>query len=747
MTSSLRDLASELRTDAGSAKAVPALAAGLTSGLALLVAQVAYGSLIFSGPLAPYSSQGVGLVLFGNFAACLVIALAGGFRGAISGLSPALVLVMAHVGATIGGSRETLFVTTVCALAIGAVAAGVCFLAIWRYGLANLVRFVPYSVAAGFIAGIGGAVCLAAMSLMVTEPDWHTVPALLQPPELWKWLPGVVFGAALYFAMKRWGRPLIMPVGVGLAVGGYHLALILLGISGDEARVAGLLLTSTSEASLWPSLAPADLAHIDWFAIATHLPTLLLLVFVALIVVIMNFAGLEMASHRDLDWNREFRATGIATIVAGLGGGTTASLIVPASLRSMLFGAATRLTGIVAALVIAAAVFLGDGMLELVPVPLVGGILVFAGFGMLDEGLLRSRKRLPWTEYGVIVLIAVVTMVFGLFEGVGVGMLAAFVFFAARLSRIDPVGECFTVRERRSTRSRSVPDSVILHHGGDRVPAWRLRGYVFFGSVYSLADRLKESIDRRPPPNAVLLDFTHVSGFDFSAVNVLARFLRSAISGGSKVVLSAPSEQVRTGLGRNLSPSHFASVQVEPSLDRALEHCEEIVIDEWKVNAERDFERRSSVLAGAVGVLERQLERQAGFEKLIEELGDWLDPCRYASRETLTGPGVPSDGLILLVSGKASARDAANRRLRQYGPGDAIWPLDPSDAALSVSADPTCTAMVLSHTARRRLEEREERLALKLYRYLMAERFGDDPLDRNDDDLELESIIQPKQGS
>ena len=36
----------------------------------------------------------------------------------------------------------------------------------------------------------------------------------------------------------------------------------------------------------------------------------------------------------------------LASAVAGLGGGTAASLIVPASLRSKLFGAATRLTGV-----------------------------------------------------------------------------------------------------------------------------------------------------------------------------------------------------------------------------------------------------------------------------------------------------------------------------------------------------------------------------------------------------------------
>ena len=83
-----RDLASELRADLLSTRVVLALSVGFTSGLGLLIAQIAFGSFIFSGPLASYSSQGVGLILFGNFAVCLIIALASGYRGAIAGCLP-----------------------------------------------------------------------------------------------------------------------------------------------------------------------------------------------------------------------------------------------------------------------------------------------------------------------------------------------------------------------------------------------------------------------------------------------------------------------------------------------------------------------------------------------------------------------------------------------------------------------------------------------------------------------------------
>ena len=723
-TSPLRSLASEFCADALSPKAVPALAAGVTSGLGLVASQVAFGSLIFSGALAPYSSQGVGLVLFSNFAACLVIALAGGFRGAISGLSPALVIVMALIGATMPAEGEALFVTTVAALATGAVATGLCFLLIGRFRLANLVRFVPYPVAGGFVTGIGVVVCLSSMSMMGVDPDWRAIPALAQPSELWKWSPGAAFGIALYLAMKRWGHPLILPASVVAGVGGFHLVLAAFGISGEEARAAGLLLASTAQGGLWPAFAPGDLGQVDWAAMATQLPTLLALVLVALIVVIMNLAGLEMAANEDLDWDREFSAAGLASVVAGLGGGTAASMIVPASLRSKLFGAGTRLTGVVTALVIAAAVFLGAGMLELVPVPFVGGMLFFAGAGMLDQGLVMSRKRLPWSEYGIVVLIGVVIVAFGLLEAVAAGMLATLMFFTVRLSRVDPIESRFTARERSSTLARSVPDRAILLEEGERVLAYRLRGYVFFGSVYPLADHLRESLGGDPRPSCLMLDFGDVSGFDYSAVNVLARFVQSANAAGVKVVLSAPSAQLRTGLERNLPAPEFDAVRIEPNADRALEYCEETVIAAWKAHASDVDERRASLFRRAAGDLERHLERQIRFEELMDELRGWLNPRRYAAGEPLAGREVPNEGLQLLTSGRASAHGAGGRRLRQYGPGDAIWPVDPSDdEAPSVTADRSCETMLLTPPARRRLEELEERLALRLYRYLLAGRF------------------------
>ena len=718
MTSPLRHLASELRTDIFSKKLIPALSAGLSAGLNLLVAQIAFGSFIFSGSLASYSSQGIGLILFGNFATCLIIALLSGYRGAISGLPPTLVILITSLGATTIHNGEAHFVTMVCALVLSSIGTGIFYLLIGHFRIANFVRFIPYPVAGGFVAGIGGAVIMAALSLTGAK-----FPKLLDPLVLLGWCPGLLFGIALYLSMKRWSNVLILPASVSLAMIAYHLLLSVLNISGEEARAAGLLLTSTTDGSLWPVLGLWDVLNIEWGVLLMQIPIMLTLILVAFIGMILNLASLEMATNEELNWDREFMASGLGTLISGLGGGGPGFLLVSTSLRSKLMGANTRLTGVIAALVIGSTLFAGDGMLELVPVPIVGGVLFFAGFGMLDESLLRSWKRLPWSEYSIILLSFVAITTLGIFEGVAVGMIATLVFFILRLSRIELIESRFTAQERQSSKARNVPDRAILQEEGERVRGYQLQGYIFFGSAYPLAEHLRESLKNNPSPTCLILDFSNVSGFDFSAINVLSRIVQSADKAKVQVILSTPSEYLQSGLKRNLSHSDFGSLLIEPNLDCALERSEDIVIALWRLKT--DTQGNSLIMHTAADDLIRQFEHQNQFENLIEDLQDWVFPRDYSKGDVIVGPGISRSGLQFLVSGRASVYNSSGSRIHQHASGSVIWP-DGAHKGIKVTvvADETCQVMVLEPVARYRLECNEEQIALKLYRYLLSEHFG-----------------------
>ena len=123
---------------------------------------------------------------------------------------------------------------------------------IGHFRLANLIRFIPYPVAGGFLAGTGGALFLAALSLMGVTLDWRMPPSLAEPSVLWNWVPGIAYGLGLFLATKRWSSALLLPVSFVSIAAFYHLGLAFFDISGNEARAAGLLFAGITGGDLCP---------------------------------------------------------------------------------------------------------------------------------------------------------------------------------------------------------------------------------------------------------------------------------------------------------------------------------------------------------------------------------------------------------------------------------------------------------------------------------------------------------------
>ena len=719
MQQELVDLARDVRSE----KVLPALFCGLIAGVLLLVYGVSMAALVFSGPLAPFVSAGVGIVLFANFALSLVGALGSGFRGAIVATPIPSVMMLVAIAASFELEGRTLFATLVATALIGTAASGLCFLLIGWFRIASLLRFIPYSVAGGFIAGTGGLACILGFRLIAAKFDVQTPSSLLETGTLASAALGLGFALALFLAMKRQKSGLLLPgafIGASAAV---QIGMMAAGVSAEEARSAGILFSGSSGGGIWPPYRAGDLAYVDWGAFAAQIPNLLTLVVVTLVCVIMNLGGLEVAVKQDLDWNREFRAAGVANIVAGAGGAPPGCMAALPSIRSVLFGATTRLTGLFTAAGLGSMLLLGDRLVQFFPVPLIGGVILLVGVRMLEDWIVAARKRLPATDYGLVLLMFATIVFFGFLEGVAIGMLVTIVFFTIRLSRVDVVEAQFTLRERQSRRFRSVPDRAIVLAAGSRVQGHRLRGYLFFGTAYRLAERLKRSVGAEPAPVAILLDFSNVSGVDFSAVNTLSRFVEAAHDGGATVVLTGASARLEQEMMRNLPAKAQSSLCTTAGEDEALERCEDILLARWRARMDQDRWSRDILLESVVDDVERQLDRQVVFEELVESVGTRLERREYGPGDALFVRGEPRRGLQLLIEGHASRFDATGARLVQYSPGDAIEPRGAFDATAATDttiADESCRTLVLTPESRLELEERDSRLLLRLYEYLFT---------------------------
>ena len=187
-------LIAELHADAGSAKIFPAVFVGLAMGFVLVISVVSMSTLIFSGPTASFAIRGVGLPLFGTLVLCLTIALISGYRGVVSAQQDAPLAVVIGIVAAAGASMadaasETQFMTLVVIVILTTAVAGACILLLGQIRIANAFRFIPYPVVGGYLAGAGWVLVLASFSIMSgVVPTWETLPRLVEPATLWKWL-------------------------------------------------------------------------------------------------------------------------------------------------------------------------------------------------------------------------------------------------------------------------------------------------------------------------------------------------------------------------------------------------------------------------------------------------------------------------------------------------------------------------------------------------------------------------------
>ena len=619
---------------------------------------------------------------------------------------------------------EAVFATMVVIVALSTLTTALCFLLVGRLRLANLFRFMPYPLVGGFLAGLGWFLLLGGVAITSGMTlNWETLPRLLDPVTIWRWVPGVIYALGLLLVTKLWPHYLVMPVSVVFAVGLCHAVLFFLGISGEEARAAGILFVGLPTGASWPPVELSDLAHVDWDVVASQFPGILGVTLVALISIVLNAGALELGSGVELDMNREFRAEGAACLVAGLGGSSPGCNTATMSLISHATGAETRLTGIVVALGVGLVLFFGHGLLAVLPMPLLGGLVLFIGLGLLNDWLVATRKTLSWTDYVIVLAISLVICIFGFLEGVGVGLVAAVIFFVVRFSRVEVIGATFTGRERHSKRTRSITHRAILRDQGDRVRAYRLRGYIIFGNASPMGDRLKQTLRADPAPLCLLLDFADVSGVDVSATNVICRSIRAAYALGTRIVLSAVPERFRFILCRGLPESERRGLIFEEDLDRGLERCEDLVIAEWNRPHAASKEARDALFGLSIDHAVRQLERQARFETLTERLRPWLQDCVYAAGESIVARGEGQEGIQFLIKGRATARlEDAGARLDEYGPGDVLTVqaiFGDRVAGISVAAAEPCRTVLMTPSARRSLEQEDLELTVELDRYLI----------------------------
>lgn len=647
----LTEIVSELR----SGRLLSGLTTGLVVGLLGVIMGLSFAALIFSGDLAEFLPLGVGLILMGNVVLCTVVALLSSHPSslAFSQSAPAAILasmVAATLAAMPAGTAVQQKLQPTILLMVGTtLLTGLLFVILGYFKLGGLVRFLPYPVTGGFLAGTGWLLLVGAISLMA---GGLSGPALFQPETAARWLPGVALAILLLVTLRRSSQPLTMPAMFLAAIGLFYLIVWLTQTPLAQVSAQGWLLGEFPTGGIWRfPMTRAYLAQVELPVLAGNVGNVASILILSVVMLLLNVSGQELVVKQDIDLNRELVAAGIGNLVSGPFGALVGFHSIGFSSLNQKLSAGSRLTSLVTAGVCSLAILLGPLVLAFVPKVVLGGLLAFLGLSFLSEWVVQARTRFPRLEYGIILLIVSVVALFGFLQGVAVGLFVAVALFIINYSRINVVKHTLSGDTYQSRVTRAGRQRAILRERGTQIHILQLHGYLFFGTAHKLIEQVRERIHQADLPQVrfLVLDFRQVAGIDSTAMLSFAKMKDLAQAQQLTLVLTQLSPAVQNQFSESGIIGEASIARTFPDLDRGVEWCEEEIL---AADGARE-ETRS--------LLEQLTEILAEFAR-VKDFLVYLERQEMAPGAYLIRQGDPPDNIYFVESGQVTAQlEAADR--------------------------------------------------------------------------------------
>ncbi len=256
---------------------------------------------------------------------------------------------------------------------------------------------------------------------------------------------------------------------------------------------------------------------INWEVILQNLDKIATILVLSIIALLLNASGLEVTVKQDIDLDRELLAAGWANLAAGSVGSSVGYQALGLSALTHRLGAKSRLVNLISGLLCGITLFFGASLISYFPRPVLGGIILFLGLSFLVEWLIDSRKVLPLSDYLLVWVILVIIAAVGFLEGVAAGIFIAAILFVISYSRVDAIKAILDGSMYHSNVDRPEVHRDLLHERGAEIHILRLQGYIFFGTIQNILERIRLRIKDQTqiPLKFLIFDFTttQIAGF------------------------------------------------------------------------------------------------------------------------------------------------------------------------------------------------------------------------------------------
>jgi len=382
--------------------------------------------------------------------------------------------------------------------------------------ISRFIHYIPYSVVAGFMCGIGVLIILNQVNPFLglekgkkiiieninIQALYIAVPSLLT---LFLW--GSLEKKIKF--LKNIPSPLVVLI-IGTSIAYFlNLKIDYIGdkmVSASEGRIFSFYVPDITRFSqfLIPALALAGLAILDSLLSC---------------IVADNITGTRHSS------DRETFGQGMANMAAGLFGGVTTATATMRTVANIKFGGKTPLASIIHGMTLLA-ILLGLGSLvESIPEACLAAILFKVGIDILDYRILPVLRRIPTTDLLIFAIVLFVTVYEDLMVAVALGVIFAFLK---------------SIKEIKSTSNHKIISfSKSKFYSKDQnkkenIKVLDLKGPLFFGSIVSLMENYNDV----PKHEILIIDMTNVTMIDLSGIYVLEDIINVARSNNVRVFVS-----------------------------------------------------------------------------------------------------------------------------------------------------------------------------------------------------------------
>lgn len=620
------------------------LALALVIGLDSIGFAIALASLMFAGEL----NAGIGMAVTAVLSCSILMSVFVGLRSElkinIAGAQDIGVAVLAVSLATVVSNvaPEAKVATAFAIVAAATLATSIVLFATGYFKAGRLVRFFPLEVLAGFMAATGCLLLIGGIAMVGhVESSLNGILSIRSAGQFIQLLPAVVLAFVIWLAMTYIRKPFVLlAILVGAALL-FHGWLKMFGITPDAAIGFGLLPDVPATHGVeFPF--PALLPLVDWRAVMAAAPLFGTVALLSLFAAMMNISALELATGKELDVDREIKIVGGTNLlVAGFAGPPGYSDLASTQLLNKS-GIASRGVSLLVAMVELLGLFYAAYVASLVPVIVSAGLVLYYGYDLVSDWLLKTRKSYSAREWGVVLLIVIISVGYSILLAILAGFLIATILFAYSYSNAPVIRNVTSLARLPSTTDRAPGETIMLSERGLSVQVIQLQGFLFFGTSEQVVARVRTAAENSGHElRCVIIDFSRVTDLDSASANAFKRIENLATAKHFSVMLCGLSANIEESLRRSdLAIGSGDRISVCNSLDLALEVAETEIL-------------KSKAVASKEKSLAEQFANASASVRDLEKLFATMSRKTFVAGDVIIKSGTEAKDIYFVESGRA----------------------------------------------------------------------------------------------